>query len=248
MKSINSITNFDTQSKKIAIISIFSVIYAIMRILPSFPLIGVPGASFSLADILIPVYAIIAGPYIAAVSIGLGTFLGFVFGKPLIFLGWDFAPATFSALFIGLIIHKNRLPAAIMFALGLIIFIMLPHTELLIPITNQISIPYNWMHILALLVLISPIGTKSINLIKENSNKTIFGLFIIAIIGTLFQHIIGGIVFVSTLGIYLESINPEAFPGIWKSLVFIYPIERLAIALAAAMLGTPILKTLRSNK
>ena len=99
------IENMDIKSKQIAIVASFAVIYAIMRILPSFPVIGAPGASFALADILVPIYAIIFGPYIAAATIFLGTFLGIVFGKPMIFLGWDFLPAAMGALFIGLKVH-----------------------------------------------------------------------------------------------------------------------------------------------
>ena len=49
------IENMDIKSKQIAIIASFAVIYAIMRILPSFPVIGAPGASFALADILVPI-------------------------------------------------------------------------------------------------------------------------------------------------------------------------------------------------
>ena len=55
------IENMDIKSKQIAIIASFAVIYAIMRILPSFPVIGAPGAIFALADILVPIYAIIFG-------------------------------------------------------------------------------------------------------------------------------------------------------------------------------------------
>ena len=239
------IENMDIKSKQIAIIASFAVIYAIMRILPSFPVIGAPGASFALADILVPIYAIIFGPYIAAATIFLGTFLGIVFGKPMIFLGWDFLPATMGALFIGMVIHGKKVFALGLFIIGIVIFNLLPYTETLIPINEQISLPYNWLHIIAALVVITPLTSMSMNWIEENSKKTIMGLFIIAMIGTMFQHIVGGIVFVVTLGIYLQSINPDAFTGIWKTIFFVYPIERLAIALISAIVATPILRSIK---
>ena len=216
-----------------------------MRIVPSFPVIGAPGASFAMADILVPIYAIIFGPYIASATIFLGTFLGIVFGKPIIFLGWDFLPATMGALFIGMIVHGKKVFAFGLFIVGIIIFNLLPYTETLISINEQISLPYNWFHIIAALALISPLINLSMKWIDENSKKTVIGLFIIAIIGTLFQHIVGGIVFVTTLGIYLQSINPDAFPGIWKTIFFVYPIERLAIALISAIVATPILRSIK---
>ena len=239
------IENIDVRSKQISIVASFAVIYAIMRIVPSFPVVGAPGASFSMADILVPIYAIIFGPYIASAAIFLGTFLGIVFGKPIIFLGWDFLPATMGALFIGMIIQRKKFIAIGLFIFVLLIFNLLPYTETIIPINDQISIPYNWFHIVAILALISPVTIISMKWIEDNSNKAIFGLFILAIIGTLFQHIVGGIVFVTTLGIYLESINPEAFPGIWKTIFFVYPIERLAIAAISAIVATPILRSIK---
>ena len=162
------IENMDIKSKQIAIIASFAVIYAIMRIVPSFPVIGAPGASFSLADILVPIYAIIFGPYIAAATIFLGTFLGIVFGKPMIFLGWDFLPATMGALFIGLIVHGKKVFALGLFIIGIVIFNLLPYTETLIPINEQISLPYNWLHIIAALVVITPLTSMSMNWIEEN--------------------------------------------------------------------------------
>tara|TARA_Y100000590_G_scaffold187693_1_gene213944 strand:+ start:2071 stop:2820 length:750 start_codon:yes stop_codon:yes gene_type:complete len=239
------IENMDIRSKQIAIIASFAVIYAIMRIVPSFPVIGAPGASFSMADILVPIYAIIFGPYIAATTIFLGTFLGIVFGKPIIFLGWDFLPATMGALFIGMIIHGKKIVAIFLFVIGIVVFNLLPYTEMMIPINEQISLPYNWFHIIAALALLTPLTNMSMNWIEENSKKAIIGLFIISIIGTLFQHIIGGTVFVVTLGVYLQSINPDAFPGIWKTIFYVYPIERLAIAVISAIVATPILRSIK---
>ena len=242
---MSAIENMDKRSKQIAIISAFAVIYAIMRIVPSFPVIGAPGASFSMSDILVPIYAIVFGPYIAAAAIFLGTFLGIVFGKPIIFLGWDFLPATMGALFIGFIIHGKKFIALGLLLIGILIFNLLPYTESFIPINSQISIPYNWFHIIAALALITPITKISIGWIEENSNKAIFGVFILAMIGTLFQHIVGGIVFVTTLGIYLESINPDAFPGIWKAIFYVYPIERVAIAVISAVVAAPIIRSIK---
>ena len=79
----------------------------------------------------------------------------------------------------------------------------------------------------------------------KGTNKAIFGVFILAMIGTLFQHIVGGIVFVTTLGIYLESINPDAFPGIWKTIFYVYPIERVAIAVISAVVAAPIIRSIK---
>ena len=242
---MKSLINLD--SKKIAIISSFSVIYGISRIIPSFPVVGVPGASFSLGDVLIPIYGIFLGPTLGFASIMLGTFLGFVFGKPPIFLGWDFLPAASATLFVGLMMRNKRMISAVLFLIALTIFLLLPYTEILISLNEQVQIPFNWMHIIALLLIISPIGKSAIRSISNNTSSFIVGFFIIAITSTLFQHIIGGIMFQTTLGIYLGAIEADAFPRIWQVIFYVYPIERIAIAILATIVGVPVIKSLKRS-
>ncbi len=243
--NMKSLINLD--SKKIAIISSFSVIYGISRIIPSFPVVGVPGASFSLGDVLIPIYGIFLGPTLGFASIMLGTFLGFVFGKPPIFLGWDFLPAASATLFVGLMMRNKRMISAVLFLIALTIFLLLPYTEILISLNEQVQIPFNWMHIIALLLIISPIGKSAIRSISNNTSSFIVGFFIIAITSTLFQHIIGGIMFQTTLGIYLGAIEADAFPRIWQVIFYVYPIERIAIAILATIVGVPVIKSLKRS-
>ena len=243
--NMKSLINLD--SKKIAIISSFSVIYGISRIIPSFPVVGVPGASFSLGDVLIPIYGIFLGPTLGFASIMLGTFLGFVFGKPPIFLGWDFLPAASATLFVGLMMRNKRMISAVLFLIALTIFLLLPYTEILISLNEQVQIPFNWMHIIALLLIISPIGKSAIRSISDNTSSFIVGFFIIAITSTLFQHIIGGIMFQTTLGIYLGAIEADAFPRIWQVIFYVYPIERIAIAILATIVGVPVIKSLKRS-
>ena len=237
----------DLDSKKIAIISSFSVIYAVFRIIPSFPVVGVPGASFSLGDVLVPIYGIFLGPTIGFASIMLGTFLGFVLGKPLVFLGWDFLPAASATLFIGLIMRNKRMISAILFLISLTVFLVLPYSEIFISLNEQVQIPFNWMHIIALLLIISPIGKLAAKSISDNTSSFIIGFFIIAIASTLFQHVIGGIMFQTILGIYLGTIEAEAFPGIWQVIFYVYPIERIAIAILATIVGVPVIKSLKRS-
>ena len=243
--NMKSLINLDR--KKIAIISSFSVIYGISRIIPSFPVVGVPGASFSLGDVLIPIYGIFLGPTLGFASIMLGTFLGFVFGKPPIFLGWDFLPAASATLFVGLMMRNKRMISAVLFLIALTIFLLLPYTEILISLNEQVQIPFNWMHIIALLLIISPIGKSAIRSISNNTSSFIVGFFIIAITSTLFKHIIGGIMFQTTLGIYLGAIEADAFPRIWQVIFYVYPIERIAIAILATIVGVPVIKSLKRS-
>jgi len=72
--------NFFT-TNRLALISSFAAVYAVIRILPTFPMLGVSGSTFAAADIIAPLYGVILGPIIWPISVILGTFLGFL-GRP----------------------------------------------------------------------------------------------------------------------------------------------------------------------
>jgi len=242
------------RNKNVAIIASFSVIYAFLRIIPTFPLIGMPGASFSTADILAPLYGIILGATLGSISIILGTFLAIIFGKPLIFLGFDFLPGMSAAIIASLLIKGNKKIVLVALILIPAIYWMLPLTDFWVSVRG-ISFPYNWMHIIIFLLILSPIYKKlEINKIKNNikENKikttTVISLLLIFYTSTLFQHMVGGIVFVTTIGIIQETIAPDAFPGLWKTFFYLYPIERTILAVTTTILSIPLLKTLYKNR
>ena len=242
------------RNKRVAIIASFSVIYAFLRIIPTFPLIGMPGASFSTADILAPLYGIILGATLGSISIILGTFLAIIFGKPLIFLGLDFLPGISAAIITSLLIRGNRKISIVALILIPIIYWGLPLTDFWVNVRGT-SIPYNWMHITIFLLIISPLYEKLEisniqNSIKENRIKTttVISLLLVFYTGTLFQHMVGGIMFVTTMGIIQETITPDAFPGLWKTFFYLYPIERTILAIITTILSIPLLKTLYKNK
>ena len=104
------------------------------------------------------------------------------------------------------------------------------------------------MHLLALAVLISPLGKASQKWISSSSPSLILrGIIIISLIGTMFQHAIGSIVFESIMGLYLGSISAEAFPGIWKVIFPLIPIERSILILGSTLLGVPLIRSLRTS-
>jgi hypothetical protein len=92
------------QTKIIASIAVFSSLYAVLRIMQTIPMIGAQGASFSLSDVLAPLYGIILGPYVGGASVIIGTFLGMAMGKPVVFLGLDFLPAFVCTVALGLLV------------------------------------------------------------------------------------------------------------------------------------------------
>lgn len=235
----------NSKTRLIALTSSFAVIYATLRIIPIFPLVGVPGATFSSSDIFVPLFGIILGPVYGGAAVFVGTFLGFILGKPVVFLGLDFLPATIGTISVGLLARGKRVPVIAIFLLALTIFLVHPFTLVLVQLPF-VSIPFNWLHIVALIILISPISRKASIWVNSKSIIQITrGLAILAIIGTMIQHLVGGIVFETVLGLIVGGkYTHQWFVGQWTFIFAVYPIERIILVIASVLLGTPLLRNI----
>jgi|TARA_B100001750_G_C15483382_1_gene586866 hypothetical protein len=239
-------------TRKIAISSAFAVIYMILRFVQTIPVVGIAGAAFSLSDAIAPIYGIILGPYIGSASIILGTGLTLVFGKPTYFAGLDFLPAAMNAFTIGLLIKRKRGYASMLFLITLIAFLIHPLTSQVIMVNfpfGKIPIPFNWLHLAALLLLISPLSMKAVEWIEKGSIERItISVFMLTFIGTMIQHAVGGLLTVNIAWMYLGKIPTQGVEYVWNIVFYLYPIERITLALIATIIGVPILKTIKGNK
>ncbi len=198
-----NILNNAPRTKIIAILSIFTALYAVLRIIPSVPMIGTSGATFSLSDIIAPLYGIILGPYTGGLSVIIGSFIA-MFGKPPVFLGLDFLPATVASVSTGLLIKKKWTYVIALNVILLAAFLIYPLTSVLIDIqidSTTISLPFAWLHIVALAVLISPLGRKAAKWVITNDTARIAtGIAILAFIATMMQHLMGNLLFRNSHG------------------------------------------------
>jgi len=239
-------------TRRLAFTATFAVLYMVLRmILLPFPIIGASGA-LSTSDMIAPLYGIILGPYIGALSIVLGTFLAIAHGRPPLFLGLDFLPAMVNALMIGFLVKRNWILSVIFYIVPFLLFLAHPYTMLLVQITEPSSgityyVPYAWAHCIALIALISPLSRRATNWVTGSSiSRLLPGLVVISFIGTFAQHLTGNLLFETILGMYLGVINPEIFTTIWSASFWVYPIERAAIVIGATIFGTPLIRALRA--
>ena len=258
-------------TKQIAIMAVFSAIYAVMRMIPTFPVIGLEGGYFSIADILAPIYGVILGPYIGGISVIIGTFIGMSTKAP-IFLGLDFLPALVNTVALGFLVRKKWLPIVILNAALLVAFVFNPLTLNFIEISignTTLMLPFIWVHIIAFIVLLSPLGMKAgkwvrnakppnnatADNIKSGSNKgikqifskTVMGFVSLAFIGTMMQHLMGNILY-ENIFVYITNIMTlEAIKGRWLIIAFLYPWERLVLIILATIIGLPLLYVLKKT-
>jgi len=241
-KSVSALGNINTRTKIIASIAIFSALYTIMRLIPTIPMIGISG-NFSLSDILAPIYGVILGPYVGGLSVFLGTFLAIAMGKPVSFMFLDFLPATINAVALGFLIKRKWGPVILLNAALLLMFFLNPLTSLFIG-----PFPFAWVHILAFIILLSPLSRKAVDWIETlNAGEVTKGLGIIAFIGTMIQHLTGNLLFEVVLGQINGVIPVDSYPGIWSTIFFVYPWERLALIVFAVIIGTPLIRVLKKS-
>jgi hypothetical protein len=232
------------------LVASLAAVYSVLRIIPTFPLIGVPGASFSVSDIMASLYGILLGPYLGPLSIMVGTSIGYFAGKPPVFLGLDFMPAAINSIVVGFIMKGKRKYSMIIYLVLLVLFLIHPYAPRMIQINlnyakDSFGFPFVWMHTIGLIILVSPVGKNISRFINEKSIRmSAVGFFLLSLVGTLSQHLMGNLLFSS---IILPTLNVEAVNTIWWGIFWVYPIERLIIVILSMIIGVPIIRTLRTS-
>lgn len=243
-------TKIAISTKQIALTAIFAALYAVLRAIPTVPMIGVPGASFSLSDILAPIYGIILGPYVGGLSVLIGTFTAMSV-KPPVFLGLDFLPGFVNAVALGFLVRRKWLPVIALNITLLLAFVLNPLTLTFvnIPVGNTgFAFPFIWLHIAALIVLISPLGLKATQWAETlKSTKAIAGFAILAFIGTMMQHLTGGILYENIFVYVTNFMTPQSLALRWQVVFFLYPWERLILIVLAVVVGVPLIRALKKT-
>jgi hypothetical protein len=101
-----------------------------------------------------------------------------------------------------------------------------------------------WLDLIGLIVVASPLQAKAIKYLNEISSSFHLGLGVCAtyLSATLFGHVAGNILF----EIFYWPNTVEWWKTTWQSLTFIYPIERVMIVVVATIVGTALIKALKS--
>ncbi|XHH09175.1 MAG: hypothetical protein ACFCUE_00720 [Candidatus Bathyarchaeia archaeon] len=233
-------------TKYVALIAIFSALYAILRYVPLGPMIGMP-ATFSFSDALAPLLGIILGPFAGGISVIIGTFAAAALGKPLMFLGLDFLPAFVNCIAMGLLIKRKWVPVVALYAVLLGIFLVSPYTLVMVQV-GSLAIPFVWLHIVALIVLLSPLRTKAVdNIRKFNIPRLTLSLAVLVFIGTMLQHLTGNLLFQLILGPPIGNWTISQFATTWTLAFYAYPFERMLMVIIAVIIGVPLIVAIKKS-
>ena len=244
----------------LALLASLSALYAVFRIVPTFPMVAVSGATFRAGDIVAPLYGVVLGPALGPAAVVFGTVIGFSVGAPPVFLGLDFLPAATCAAIVGLVTRRRRKEALILNLLVIAVFLMLPFAPGLVQVGTY-QVPYVWLHLVGLAMLASPLASRAASALSgdwtsfSGSNSTYYrnqvvATLVLVLIGTLAQHVTGGILTQAVIGLNFNR-TPRGFQtwqGFWTFIFWIYPGERALITIFATLLTAPVITLLKISR
>ncbi len=227
---------------KLATSSLFMALFIVLRAVPTFPIIGVPGGSFPVSDVILPLYGVLLEPVHGATVILLGTILGFLI-KPPRFLYLDFLPPLVNTLTVSLLWRRKTWLALLIYVSVLAVFMTGPFSLILIHLDLpglEADLPFHWLHLTAI-----PVSLILIRLgnFKHKADPIALKFSGCALLGTMGQHSMGSALFGYVFGL-TGMINREGFEKIWYTVFWIYPIERMLLVLVSTLVGVPAIRVL----
>lgn len=209
----------------------FAAIYAVLGLIPAFKILGGSG-SIPASRLISPLVGIILGPILGATSVTIGGVVGTMM-NPMAGLGfYSFIPGACCAFSSGMIQRGKAWIAASILS-GLVIIFLID------PLNNvQPIFPYYvWLHLVALLILVSPIRKQATELFQRTKvNEAITAMALIIFPSTMIEHLTGSIIYVSIFG-----------PAVWSAgmlIMLVFPIERAIITVGSSIIGAALLRSL----
>lgn len=222
-----------TKTRQITLAAVFAIVYFILRSVPTFSMIGVSG-QFTAGDFLLTTIALVGGLWSGTVAVLVGTIIAYPVMPP-IFFGLDFLPGVVNVFVAALLISGRHRIAQAFYVLFLVGFLVSPYSIFY----GYDHIPYAWLHLVALMVLLSPAASRIPAWLNKGGYFGAVAIATLAFVGTMMQHLVGGILFEIVLG-FVGGVSPAKFAHIWQGLFFLYPEERLIILAISTILAVAI--------
>ena len=231
--------SFKTDLRKLTLTASLAAIYTIFRAIPISRLIGISG-SITAAGMVVPIIGVLLEPSYGIATVFVGTLIASLFPwNPLKFYGLDFLPGALNVALVSMAVRGRRMEATLMFLAVIGLFLINPFTRPFVG-THYLSppIPYLWLHLIALLLLISPLSRNLGERVRSgNYRSVLIGVIVIAFAGTMIEHLTGGILFAAVVG--------RGALALWPLIFLAYPIERAILVLGAVLICTPVIGVIR---
>ena len=223
------VPRLDTRS--VSAIAVFAAIQAVVTIIPFTIAIGVSG-NITLGVVTAPLIGFLLGPATGGISVFVGSLIGlFLNPSGAIFGPLTAVPPALGAAASGCIRMKRGYVPGTIILLSVAVFYAHPF--------GRAALFYPWLQIVAMVLAFSPIARLAASYFATSELKKItFAVAVAALVGTLTDHAFG-----SALGIWYYNL-PTA---IWNTIMYIYPIERVATIAIVTIIGAPVYQRLKSS-
>src|SRR5438046_10297247 len=183
--------------RKLTLTASLAAIYTVFRAIPISRLIGISG-SITAAGMIAPIIGILLEPAYGIVAVFTGTMVASLFPwNPLRFYGLDFLPGALNVTLVSLAVRGRRTEATLMFLVMIGLFFINPYTSIFVGSASlSPPIPYLWMHLAALIVLVSPLSKNlALKLGSHHYANYVMPLAVLAVTGTRIEHLRSGLLF-----------------------------------------------------
>jgi hypothetical protein len=222
-------------TKSLALTITFTALYVVFGFVKISPIIGLPGQAITAAAMMAPLMGILLGPYIGTLSTLLGGIIGFFFGS---FSLPSFVSGSAAASVAGLVRVRKRFTSVIVYSL---FFFLLFFYPVIGPVWLHPMV--SWFQTVGFIILVSPLQTVAArNLDSGGNSKLLWALFMVCLAATLAGQIAGSL----TLAVMLVP-DVTYWTATWETITFIYPMERVLIAVFSALLGASLCRFLKST-
>ena len=229
------------RSHLVAGAAVFAVIYAILGLFPVSAYVGV-SSFLTFREVVSPLAGMIFGPLTGGLSMVLGNFVDFAFGKPVAFDFLDFVPDLASALLAGLVFTGRR-KLALAFPLLLLLWYSLDPLSLdTVPVAG-VPVPFYWMHIASVAVLGAALLLEGRGRLAR-LNPVFVASTVFA--STMTGHIAGSIMFENVLG-RINGLS-QVVTASWGLVFYAYPAERLLFTVVGTAVAVPVLRALSRRR
>jgi hypothetical protein len=236
---MHSVNHHRITTRQVTLAASFSAVYLVLRAIPTFQMVGVSG-SFSAADFLLTTVAMLCGLWGGAVAVVIGTSLAYGL-RPPIFFGLDFLPALANVTIAALLLRGNHRTAQGVYIAIFFAFVLSPYSLLF----GYEFVPYAWLHVVALIVLLSPIAAKVPTWVRSGGYRQFAAIATLAFVGTMGQHLVGGLLYELAVGV-VGGVGPSELAVFWRIIFFAYPIERLIATGFSTVIAVAVTRSLRN--
>lgn len=220
------------EARTISIVGLMASVYAVVTLLPGFPVIGAPGSEIDLARSLEPLYGIIMGIYFGPAAAFIGAILGKILsGESGSLL---FTPLTLVSTLSAALIYKGRVGKIPGWAIsGAILTAMITIWST----TQQAhNAPYFALPHVAAAVMAFGLGGELNKSLRSGKMKMALAVFLVSFISTMTGNMLGNLIFVAVY-------NPS--PYFFVPMLAITLPERLFISMASTIIGVPLIVGVR---